>query len=169
MPCAHVDHRASHSSMPDAGFMPRQIHLERRYGDSALLDGVKIGPLAGILPCACRANPVDWSAVRVRDRDDRLGLVAKPEPWRRMPVSSAVGPIRHVDVQNESDGREPRSSLCTSSAATRAAVSKCSICPRVPDERDRNRRQPEEAPFHRGGHSAGIDDVVAKIGAVIDT
>ena len=36
------------------------------------------------------------------------------------------------------------------------------------DQRNRDRRQSEEAPFHGRGHRAGIEHVVAEVGAVVD-
>src|SRR5919198_6641123 len=143
----------------------REIHAQRRHRHALVVDGGEIGAGAGVGGGPCRADPVRALAARRGELDHGLGLVTLAQARHLDAAQPRGGEIGHVHVEQhrlaERLAREPLDEL------EGDADGALEVLARLAGERDGERRDAEQVAFHGGRHGAGIDRVVAHVGAEV--
>ena len=120
-------------------------------------------------PASCgaagRPDPVGGLAARRLQLHHRLGLVALAQARHLDAAQLGRRQVGHVDVEQHRLARAARGEaldqLERDAARCRNARPPCG-------QRDRDRRDAEQVAFGGGGHGAGVDRVVAHVGAEVD-
>ena len=130
--------------------------------------GMEIGAGAVVLGLAGRTDPVDRTAARIAFADARCGTVAPAKARDGEAADLVPGTIRHVDVEDRV-GRQriDEQPLHEHERGLRGGLVVHGLMV-VAGQRHGDRRQAEEAPFHRRRDRAGIDDIVAEVRRVVD-
>ena len=130
------------------------------------LDRVKVRARAGIRGAAGRTDPVGGLAARRLQLDHRLGLVALAQA-RDLDAAQLGGRhVRNVDVEQHrlAERRAPEPPDDLERDADRGLEMPAGLA----GERKRDRRDAEQVALGGGGDGAGIDRVVAHVGAEVD-
>ncbi len=125
-------------------------------------------PVAGVLRRAGRADPVHRLAARGRRLHHRLGLVALAEPRDLQPRSASYSTSGTLTLSSTGCGERPRAAKPLDQLDARPRPRSRSAAPPCGRQRDRDRRDAEQIALGRGRDRAGIDRVVAHVGAVVD-
>ena len=117
-------------------------------------------PSPASAPSPGRADPVHRAPARVGRAHDGLGAVTVAETRRLEAAQLLVRHVGHVDVEDHR--RVQRRALQPHDQFARDACRGGEVAAVAQDQRDRDRRQTEEAPFDGGRHRARIEHVVAR-------
>ena len=144
--------------------MRREVDFDRRDGHEPLRYRVEVRAGARVLAGTRGADPIDRAVVRVERLHGGLGLVAEAEPRRAHAFELLGRQVGHVDVQ-DGVGRQRVRDVALDELADELGGRR-EVLAAVQHQRHRDRRDTEEPAFHRRGDGAGVQHVVAEIGAV---
>ena len=144
-----------------------EVDLQRRDRDAARRHGVEIGAGPGILRVAGGADPVRGLAARGLHLHHRLGLVAAAQARRLDAAQLGERDVRHVDVEQHRH-REAANASLASTRSTATCGRRLEVPADLADQRHRDRRDAEQVALGGRRDGAGVDGVVAHVGAEID-
>ncbi|OQB99423.1 MAG: hypothetical protein BWX79_03139 [Alphaproteobacteria bacterium ADurb.Bin100] len=134
----------------------------------AVLRGVEIRALGLVQRGAGGADPVHGLATRIDLRDHRLGRVPAAQAAHLERLDLLQRQVGNVDVQQPGPGADHLLLRQLQHDFARLGPRGVEVRPAPLDLRERDCRDAEQVALHRRAHGAGVDGVVAHVGAVVD-